>query len=73
MDVRAIRQMTDEEILDELEDLKEAEYKLRLQAASGQLEDLTVLKRTRRDIARLKTVQRERELAAQVASEESNG
>lgn len=73
MDVRAIRQMTDEEIIDELEDLKEAAYKLRLQAASGQLEDLTVLKRTRRDIARLKTVQRERELAAQVASEESNG
>lgn len=73
MDVREIRQMTDEEILDEIEDLKEAAYKLRLQEASGQLEDLTVLKRTRRDIARLKTVQRERELAAQVASEESNG
>lgn len=73
MDVREIRDMTDEEIIDEIEDMKEAEYKLRLQAASGQLEDLTVLKRTRRDIARLKTVQRERELAAQVASEESNG
>jgi large subunit ribosomal protein L29 len=64
-----IREMTDEKLLDEIEDLKEAMFKLRLQDASGQLENQNVLKETRRDIARLKTVLRERQLAAQHVSE----
>ncbi len=71
MDVRALRQMTTEQLLNELEDLKEAMFKQRLQMASGQLEDTNALRRTRRDIARVKTVLRERQLAAQVAGEES--
>ncbi|MGQ9888151.1 MAG: 50S ribosomal protein L29 [Aggregatilineales bacterium] len=71
MDVRDLRQMTTEQLLDELEDLKEAMFKQRLQMASGQLEDTNALRRTRRDIARVKTVLRERQLAAQVAGKES--
>jgi len=71
MDVRALRQMTTEQLLNELEDLKEAMFKQRLQMASAQLEDTNALRRTRRDIARVKTVLRERQLAAQVAGEES--
>ena len=71
MDVRALRQMTTEQLLDELEDLKEAMFKQRLQMSSGQLEDTNALRYTRRDIARVKTVLRERQLAAQVAGEES--
>lgn len=70
MDVREIRDMTDEAILDELEDLKEAMFKLRLQEASGQLENTNVMRSTKRDIARLKTVLRERQLAAQVAGKD---
>jgi large subunit ribosomal protein L29 len=68
MDASQIREMTDEKILDEIEDLKESMFKLRLQDASGQLENQNVLKETRRDIARLKTVLRERQLAAQHVS-----
>lgn len=65
-----IRQMSDEEILDAIEDQKEALFNLRFQQASGQLEDTNMLKRTRRDIARLYTVLRERQLAAEQISEE---
>jgi ribosomal protein L29 len=39
MKSREIREMTDKEILDALEDQKEALFNLRFQKASGQLED----------------------------------
>lgn len=70
MDIREMRDLTDEAVLDELEDLKEAMFRLRLQEASGQLENTNVLRNTKRDIARLKTVLRERQLAAQVAGKD---
>lgn len=68
MDVRELRAMSDEQLLDELEDLKEAQFKLRIQASSGQLENENVLRHTRRDIARVKTVMRERQLAAEITA-----
>jgi large subunit ribosomal protein L29 len=71
MKIRELRDKTDEELLDEIEDLKEALFKLRLQKASGQLENENVIKETRHDIARCKTLLRERQLAAEhVAKEE---
>lgn len=66
-----IRQMSDDEILDAIEDQKEALFNLRFQQAAGQVEDLNALGRARRDIARLKTVLRERQLAAQHVEEEA--
>jgi large subunit ribosomal protein L29 len=68
MDVRDIRKMDDKQLADALEDQKEAMFNFRLQDASGQLEDPNAIKRARRDIARLKTVIRERELAAQAVA-----
>jgi len=68
MDAREIRQMTDEALLDSIEDQKEALFNLRLQEASGQLEDPTSIRRTRKDIARLYTVLRERQLAAKAVA-----
>jgi large subunit ribosomal protein L29 len=70
MHASEIRGMSDEEILNEIEDLKEAEFKLRIQKASGQLENVRTIRQTRHDIARLKTILHERRLAAQVASRE---
>lgn len=67
MKSREIREMTEEEILNALEDQKEAFFNLRFQKASGQLEDTTVPRRTRRDIARLKTILRQKQLAKEVA------
>lgn len=74
MKSREIRAMTDKEILDALEDKREAMFNLRFQKASGQIEDQTAPTRTRREIARMKTILRERELANTVAGKgSSNG
>ena len=46
-----------------MKELKEEQFKLRFTASMMQLENPSLLKNIRRDIARLKTVLRERELA----------
>jgi large subunit ribosomal protein L29 len=63
MDIREIRNWSDEKLLDELEDHKEAMFNLRFQKAFGQLEDESAIARTRRIIAQIKTIIRERQLA----------
>ncbi|MDX2136576.1 MAG: 50S ribosomal protein L29 [Chloroflexota bacterium] len=65
MDIRDIRKLSDEKLNNEYEDQKEALFNLRFQKAAGQMEDTNALKRTRRHIARLLMVMRERERAAQ--------
>ncbi|HUN09723.1 MAG TPA: 50S ribosomal protein L29 [Aggregatilineales bacterium] len=67
MKITEIRAMTDEELLNAIEDQKESLYNLRFQKAVGQIEDLTAPRRTQRTISRLMTVLRERQLAAQAA------
>jgi large subunit ribosomal protein L29 len=62
MDIREIRGWSDEKLLDELEDHKEAMFNLRFQKAFGQLEDQSAIARTRRIIAQIKTIIRERQL-----------
>ncbi len=57
-----IRQLTDEELKRKLADLKEELFNLRFQMATGQLDNPMRMKAVRRDIARVKTIQREREL-----------
>jgi large subunit ribosomal protein L29 len=74
MKSREIREMTEEEILNALEDQKEALFNFRFQKASGQLEDTNTPRRTRRDIARLKTILRQKHIAKELAGKEgSNG
>ncbi|MEQ8672898.1 MAG: 50S ribosomal protein L29 [Aggregatilineales bacterium] len=70
MDVREIRQMSDSDLLDAVEDKKEELFNLRFQKASGQLENTNIVGNVKRDIARLYTVLNERNLAALVAGEE---
>jgi large subunit ribosomal protein L29 len=70
MKVSELREKSDEELLDEIEDLKEALFKLRLQKSSGQLENENVIKQTRHDIARCRTIMRERQLAAERVAKE---
>jgi large subunit ribosomal protein L29 len=65
-----IRQMTSGELLQAIHDAKQEMFNLRFQWASGQLEDATRIKHLRKDIARLLTIQRERELAAALIREE---
>lgn len=58
-----LRTMSDEDLEREEEQLREAVWKLRLQLTTGQLQDPQQVRRARRDLARVLTVKRERELA----------
>ncbi len=57
------RQLTEAELATKLKELKEELFNLRFQMATGQLDNPMRLRQVRKDIARVKTVQRERELA----------
>ncbi len=57
-----LRDKSDEDLVQELRDAKETLFNLRFQAATGQLESHGRLKAVRRDIARIYTTMREREL-----------
>jgi large subunit ribosomal protein L29 len=72
MNGQEIRQLSDEKLLDAIEDKREAMFNLRFQKASGQMEDTNLLRYAKRDLARLLTIQRERVLAARLAQEESS-
>ncbi|QCB92912.1 50S ribosomal protein L29 [Cellulomonas shaoxiangyii] len=57
----------DEKLLAELKKAKEELFNLRFQSATGQLESHGRLKAVRRDIARIYTILRERELGIRTA------
>ncbi len=63
MQARQIRNLSTADIRKKLDDAREEYFNLRFQRASGQLEDYTQIRRVRRDIARLQTILREREIA----------
>ena len=57
-----LRALADDELVLRLREAKEELFNLRFQAATGQLESHGRLRTVRRDIARIYTVMREREL-----------
>lgn len=67
MKAEEIRDLTDDELARKLADLKEELFNLRFQMATGQLDNPMRMKAIKKDIARVKTVQRERELRIQRA------
>lgn len=69
MKVDQMRQMSDDEIGAKLKEFKEELFNLRFQMATGQLDNPMRLKAVRKNIARVKTIQRERELAALAAAQ----
>ncbi len=64
MKAEDLRQKTDDELNDQLLDLKKEQFNLRFQAASGQLENTARVREVRRDIARIKTLLGGRQAAA---------
>ena len=70
MYIDELRKKQDDELIDLFEDLKESLYTLRINRGTGELVDTTQFRKTRRDIARVLTVLRERELAAAVVEKE---
>ncbi|MDA9913084.1 50S ribosomal protein L29 [Candidatus Nanopelagicales bacterium] len=57
-----LRRVADDELTNRLVEMKEELFNLRFQSATGQLESHGRLKAVRRDIARIYTILREREL-----------
>jgi large subunit ribosomal protein L29 len=56
--------MNDEQLAAELAQTRQELFRLRFQAATEKLDAPSNLKKLRREVARIKTIQRERELAA---------
>ena len=67
MTASELRDMSDEQLEISLNDARESLFRLRIQAQTERLDAPTELRRNRRLIARIKTLQRERELAATAA------
>ena len=57
-----LRELSDEALVDRLREAKEELFNLRFQQATGQLENHGRMKAVKADIARIYTIQREREL-----------
>ena len=64
MKVKDIRNMSVEEMNNQISSLKEELFNLRFQLATGQLENPMRIREVKKAIARIKTVQREAELKA---------
>jgi large subunit ribosomal protein L29 len=62
-----LREVSEDDLVTKLREAKEELFNLRFQAATGQLENHGRLRAVRRDIARIYTVMRERELGITAA------
>ena len=63
MKAKEVREMNADELTVKLDDLKKDLFNLRLQHATNQLDNPIKIADVKRDIARVKTIMRERELA----------
>ena len=63
MKASELAELNDEELAKELRDAKEELFNLRFQNVTGQLDNPHRLREVRKDIARVLTVMRQRELA----------
>ena len=64
MRAEEIRELSDADIRTRIAEMEEERFRLRFRSATETLEDPLRLRTIRRDIARLKTIQHERDLAA---------
>ncbi|MDR0817307.1 MAG: 50S ribosomal protein L29 [Clostridiales Family XIII bacterium] len=68
MNLEKVREMSDIELDAELKKMKNELFNLRFQHVTGQLENPIKMRDIKRDIARVKTIIREKELAAEQPS-----
>jgi large subunit ribosomal protein L29 len=62
--VTELRNLADEDLLERLGEAKSEQFNLRFQHVTGQLDNHARLGQVRKDVARLNTLLREREIAA---------
>ena len=65
MKINEIMDLTPDQLRDELIKLKREQFNLRFQKATGQLANTARVRQVRRTIARLKTVERQKQGASQ--------
>jgi len=65
-----LRELSDDELMDRLAEVKQDVFTLRFQIATGQAENTSLLGIAKRDVARIHTILREREIAAAEAGEQ---
>ena len=64
MKAKELRDLSVEELKEREKELGQEQFNLRIQKATGQLGNTAVIKKTKRDLARVKTALRERELSS---------
>jgi large subunit ribosomal protein L29 len=64
-----LRELTDETLADRLSEAKQELWKRRLDLATGQLDNTSEIQGYKREIARIQTLMREREIAAHESQE----
>ena len=64
-----LREMSDDELMDRLAEVKQDVFTIRFQIATGQAENSSLLRIAKRDVARIHTILREREIATAEAGE----
>ncbi|MDR3364991.1 MAG: 50S ribosomal protein L29 [Clostridiales Family XIII bacterium] len=67
MKIEKVRELTEAELENELKKMKNELFNLRFQHVTGQLENPIRIKDVKHDIARIKTVIRENEIAREAA------
>ncbi len=70
MEAKELRDLKENELQQRLDEAYEELWNLRFKHATNQLADTNQLKRVRKEIARLKTVQREREIWAEYEAQQ---
>jgi large subunit ribosomal protein L29 len=71
MKARDLKEKSDSELIEQERELREELFNLRFQHATGQLENTMALVRVKKDIARVRTVLRQRELSGEGKREAS--
>jgi len=68
-----VRELTDAELEEEIANAEQEVFRLRYRKAYQELENPSLIQKRRRDLARMKTIRRERELAAAEETGEDRG
>jgi large subunit ribosomal protein L29 len=71
MDAEKIRNLTDDELRHQEKELGDQLFRLKFQLKMGQSESLKKLRGLRKDIARMKTIQREKQTEAAKAPQQA--
>lgn len=73
MDIKELRDLTAAELAEKERQLSQEMFNLRFQLAAGRVENPMKIRQTRRDLARVKTVQRQQMLAGRPSDKKRTG